>query len=69
MDSCTVLLTPNVTDVWDTCAWMALSGKLAQVDSESYMDVAAIVSEGMTEDSLNSLLYTVRLHMWLEEPL
>ena len=48
---------------------MALSGKLAQVDSESCVDVAAIVSDGVTKESLNSLLYTVRLHMWLEEPL
>ena len=48
---------------------MALSGKRAQVDFESYVDEAAIVSDGVTKESLNSLLYTVRLHTWLEEPL
>ena len=69
MDRCTVLLAPDVTGVWDTCAWMALDGKLTQVDFESYVDEAAIVSDGVTKESLNSLLYTVRLHMWLEEPL
>ena len=56
-----------MTDMWDTCAWAALSGKLAQADFESYVDVAAIVSDGVTRESFNSLLYTVRLHMWLEE--
>ena len=49
---------------------MALDGKLTQVDFESYVDEAAIVSDGVTKESLNSRsLYTVRLHMWLEEPL
>ena len=69
MDPCTVLLAPDVTGVLDTCAWMALDGKLTQVDFESCVDEAAIVSEGVTKESLNSLLYTVHLYMWLEEPL
>ena len=56
-------MAPDVTDVWDTCAWMALSGKLAQVDSESYVDEAAIVSDGVTKESPNSLLYTVCLRI------
>ena len=38
---------------------MALRGKLAQVDFESYTDMAAIVSEGVTKKILNSLLYSV----------
>ena len=57
-----------MTDVWDTCL-NELDGKLTQVDFESYVDEAAIVSDGVTKESLNSLLYTVRLRMWLEEPL
>ena len=69
MDRCTVLLAPNVTDVCDTCAWMALDSKRTQVDFESYVVEAAIVSDRVTKESLNSLLYTVRLRMWLEEPL
>ena len=49
---------------------MAVSDKFAQVDFESYVDMAAIVSEGVTKESLNSLLvYTARLHMWLEKSL
>ena len=40
---------------------MALSGKLAQTDFESYVDVAAIVSEGVTKEILNSLSYSVHL--------
>ncbi len=38
---------------------MALRGKLAQADFKSYVDAAAIVSEGVTKESLNSLLYSV----------
>ena len=40
---------------------MALRGKLAQVDFESYTDMAAIGSEGMTKEILNSLLYSEHL--------
>ena len=66
MDQCTVLLAPDVTDMCDRCAWMALSGKLAQVDSESYVDVAAITSE---YEPKFFLIQCTSLYMWLEESL
>ena len=66
MDRCTVLLAPDVTDVCDRCARMALSGKLAQVDSESYVDVAAITSECQPKFFL---VHCTSVYMWLEESL
>ena len=67
MDHALYFWAPDVTDMWNTCVWMAISGKLAQVNFESYVDVAATASDGVTKESLNSLLYTVRLCMWLDE--
>ena len=70
MDRCTVLLAPDVTGVWDTCAWMALDGKLTQVDFESYVDEAAIVSDGVTKERLReNQLSLIHMSVWLEEPL
>ena len=55
-----------MTEMCDTCAWMALSGKLAQVDSESYVDVAAITSEC---EPKFFLVHCTSVDMWLEESL
>ena len=49
-----------------TRAGMALSGKLAQVHSESYVDVAAITSEC---EPKFFLVHCTSVYMWLEESL